>query len=282
MSSDNTNESFNLLSHEKKISELYHSNNARQGEKPSAQLDSKIIALAQKQLSENASLLSKDHNHIQQQSGIKDTKSKRINAWQWPFSLVASVGILSVLLITQKDYFIHPNDIAATDVGKLYQPVLKENNISTVESRTYEEADQLALPALQRMVSVKKDEVMLEQKFTTSARKGMSIKQSPIVLKEQTVAKTTIAANFAKKSFMSLSEMFNLAELLKVEQARQNKAGLAANAASIKMQQTLFEHLTEYQKSHKENKIAKEFLNVLTEKQIKHLQSMVTEAVPEN
>jgi hypothetical protein len=44
--------------------------------------------------------------------------------------LVACVGVLGVLFMTQKNYFIHPNNIVADDTGLLNEPVLQATDIS--------------------------------------------------------------------------------------------------------------------------------------------------------
>ena len=88
--------------------------------------------------------------------------------------------------------------------------------------------------------------------------------------------------NSVKALPVSLADMSKLADLLKLEIGTQNKSQLEANSRGIKMQQALFEHLTQYQKSHREVKIAEEFLDVLTDKQIKQLQSLASEAIPKN
>ncbi|AGH44897.1 hypothetical protein C427_2788 [Paraglaciecola psychrophila 170] len=49
-----------------------------------------------------------------------------------------------------------------------------------------------------------------------------------------------------------MSKLSKLAELLKLELTTQNMTEIKANASSIKIQQTLFEHLPMCQKSHVE------------------------------
>ena len=124
MSNDNKDEFFELLAHEKKISELYQNNKQRQLELPSAQLDSAIMAMAKQQLADNSRLFSDSATLSQQSSANKNTQVATKNSWKWPFSLVASVGLLSVLMLTQRDYFIHPNDIVVTDVKKSNEAIL--------------------------------------------------------------------------------------------------------------------------------------------------------------
>ncbi|MFB1035110.1 MAG: hypothetical protein QMC38_07155, partial [Sinobacterium sp.] len=124
MSIDNKDESFELLAHEKTISELYHNKECK-AEVPSAQINAEIMAMAKQQLLDNSLLLIKE-----QSSTNKNPQNNTKKTWQWPFSLVASVGILGILFISQKDYFINPSNVVAGDAGILNAPVMRTPDIS--------------------------------------------------------------------------------------------------------------------------------------------------------
>jgi hypothetical protein len=270
-SADNKDETFELLAHEKKISELYQNNKQQQAQQPSAQIDSRIMAMAKQQLSDNSSLLTKAATLDQQSSAHKKTQHKSQKAWQWPFSLVASVGILSILFITQKDYFIHSNIIASGDP-----------DIGEVEKFSEELVAVQSFQANEAPASALKSEVLLDKGFVTAQRKNMSVSQTSKLLNEQLSDRSMLEDNSLKTSPISLLDMTKLAELLKRHQTIQNISEVEATASSVKMQQTLFEHLTRYQKSHAEFIIPDKYLSVLTEKQVEQLTSFATETVPEN
>ena len=79
-----------------------------------------------------------------------------------------------------------------------------------------------------------------------------------------------------------MSELSEMAELLKVELAIENMSELATSTSSLKLQQTLFEQLVEYQKHTVEFTITDKYLSVLTERQIQQLKLKATKAVSEN
>jgi hypothetical protein len=282
MSSDNKNESFDLLAHEKKLSELYQNDKKHQGEEPSAQIDSEIMAMAKLQLSENSRSLHKEQTLNLQPSGNKNKKGNPKKLWQWPFSLVASVGILGLLFITQRDYFILPTNIVAGDAGILTEPVSLVPDISQSAKEAEGKAAEPSFQALQMTASAHKTEALLDEKLTAVVSKRMSISETPKVLTERMLDRSMLEKNSAKTSSMSLSDMSKLAELLRQELAKQNLSELEPSASNVKKQQTLFEQLTQYQKSHGEFEISEEFLNVLTDKQVEQLKSMATEAIPNN
>ena len=149
MSNNDKNDSNDLLAHEKAISELYQNNKQHHTEGPSAQIDAKIMALAEQQLLDNPSALIKDPLPEQQTTGIQKTPSRDKTSWQWPFSLVASVGLLSILFITQREYFINPTHVVSNDVDLLNEPVIQQTpDMNMLEPETKES---LVRPSFQAM-----------------------------------------------------------------------------------------------------------------------------------
>jgi hypothetical protein len=282
MSNDNKDKPFNLSPHEKKISELYQNNKQHQGEEPSAQLDSEVMAMAKQQLTVNHSLLTKQQILNEQPHSDKGTHSKIKKSWQGPLSLVASVGLVSVLMITQKDYFIHPNNIVAGDIDILNEPVLRTPTVSATDTRTDELAVKPSFQSMKIVVSSQKHEVLLDSGSNLMARKKMSVGQTPTVLKEQILDKSMFEDKTARTSSMSLSELSKLAELLRIELATQNMSEIEASASIIKMQQSLFAQLAQYQKSHVDFIITEKYLNVLTDNQVQQLKPNAKKAVSEN
>jgi hypothetical protein len=134
--------------------------------------------------------------------------------------------------------------------------------------------------------STQKAEILLDQESAAVASKRMSISKTPKVLKEQIkeqmLDRLQREGHTAKTAAMSLSEMSELVELLKQKLSKQNMPELGLDGSSIKMQQSLFEHLTQYQNSHKDFKIPEKYLNVLTEEQVEQLQSMASKADSNN
>ncbi|MGK0305986.1 MAG: hypothetical protein ACI8UG_001737 [Gammaproteobacteria bacterium] len=51
---------------------------------------------------------------------------------------MASLGLVSVLLMNQKDYFIHPNNIVAEDTSIVDEPVLSTSSVSATGTLTDE------------------------------------------------------------------------------------------------------------------------------------------------
>jgi hypothetical protein len=283
MSTDNKNEFFDLLAHEKQISDLYQNNKEGQVEGPSAKVDAGIMAIAKLQLSDNHSLMTKEKMLEQQGNGYSSTPYKVKRAWQWPLSLVASVGILSVLFITQNKYFIAPTDVVAKDTGILNAPAMRAPNISMVEPLTEEVAAEQSFQVKQVAASAQKAESQLrKENITITTMNRMSLSQTPKILKEQMFDKSMLEDNLAKITPMSLLDISKLAELLKLELATQNMPDRAASASRVMMQQTLFQHLTQYQKSHADFELTEKYLSVLTEKQARQLKSVGTEAVLNN
>lgn len=284
MSHDNKDELFELLAHEKEISELYQKDQQGQLELPSAQLDSAIMAMAKQKMADNAHMLSGSQGLKQQTLANRNTQLTSYNAWKWPFSLVASVGFLGVLMITQRDYFIHPNDIVATDVGHLTQPGRDAPAVS-VETMADDIATKQYLPSVQseKMThSAQESKLQLSKRFKSMETKRMSASQTPQVSEVQILPSAKFEEQDLKTSSMSLFELSKLAKLLTLELAIQGRSNLEGNTSIVKKQQTLFEHLAQHQKSYPEFKITKKFLTVLTDKQVQQLTLPGTEVVPDN
>jgi hypothetical protein len=271
MSSDNKDNAFDALAHEKIISGLYQNNKQHHAEKPSAQIDSRIIATAKLQLSGNPSLLIKDNTLNPQPSKNKEIKTKRQKLWQWPFSFVASVGLLGILFITQRDYFIHPNNIVAGDADMLNAPLMQTPSSSQVARLTEEITAVQSFKVEKAQATTQKSELLFDKDFSAVERKKRSVMQPSVLLKEQTMDKLKFEGDLAKTSAMSLSDMSELAELLKREMSMPNMSALDVSISRLKMQQSLFQGLIQYKQVNKNFKIPEEFLNVLTEKQVQQL-----------
>ncbi|WP_293748808.1 hypothetical protein [uncultured Paraglaciecola sp.] len=284
MSNNDKNESFELLAHEKAISELYQNNKQHHTEVPNAQVDVKIMAMAEQQLLDNPSALIKDPLPEQQPTGIQKTPSRDKKSWQWPISLVASVGLLSVLFITQREYFINPTHVASNDVDLLNEPVIQQTpDMNMLEPETEESLVRPSFQAMQVTTSNQQVEEQLNKNYSDVVSKRASISSSAKELKEQMLDSSMFEDDSAKTSAMSLFEMSKLAELLKQELSIKNNSEQKSDTTKInKMQQTLFGHLVAYQSSHADFKITETFLNVLTEKQVQQLTSFGTEAVTDN
>ena len=304
---DNQDGSFDLLAHEKKISDIYQNSKAYQAEKPNAQLDSEIMAIAKQQLLGNSSLLAKDHTLVQQIATDKNRQNKTQNktktqnnsskSWQGPFSLVASVGVLGILFITQTDYFINPNYIVTGDAHIINAPVMRAPNIIESEILSPESAAVKPSQSIKKPASAQKYELLLDEEslskeslnnesfnkeLVAMQRKRVSVSPDQKMLKEQMMKTFKLADNAVKKSPMSLSDISKLAELLKLEQTLQNMSERATSVSNVKMQQNLFEQLNLYQKSHEEFELTEKYLSVLTDKQAQQLKTVATEAPSEN
>ena len=293
--SDKKDETFDLLAHEKKISELYQNTQAFQAEKSSARLDSKIMAMAKQQLSGNSGLLTQEQSLPQQSLNNKNkqrkTQNKSPKSWQWPFSLVASVGLLGILFITQRYYFINPSNIVVGETDIFNEPTMQAPDISQSEKypqeiavdQSFQEMKSVSSSSKSELLSYKEvmidkkvmldKEMLLGKEFSAVARKRILISQPQKVLEEQIMEKSLLEDNSVKTSMMSLSDMSELAGSLKIEQATQDISKLEASASSVDMQQILFKQLIQYQKSHIEFKITEKYLSVLTDEQIRKLKT---------
>ncbi|WP_339719901.1 hypothetical protein [uncultured Paraglaciecola sp.] len=280
MSNDNKNDTFDLLPHEKKISDLYQNIKKQQGEMPSANLDAEILAMAQRQLSENSLVEAKAQECKPLGPNVKNIQLKKKMAWQWPMSLVASVGIMTVLLITHSDYYIHPNNVDVTDSGVVNGPVTQTSKLSAPEKLAFLDKSEL-LSKTQMTEAIHKEALFVKQNGAPVARKSLSDNQTAKVPKERQLDSAQSEVSFTSPP-MSLAEMSKLLEALKGELAAHQQAESEVNGKTIQMQQTLFEQLFHYQESHREGRITNEFLNVLTDEQRKQLQSLTSEAIPEN
>jgi hypothetical protein len=289
---DNQDGTFDLLVHEKKISDIYQNSKAHQAEKPNAQLDSEIMAIAKQQLLGSYSLLAKDHTLLQQISADKNrqnkTQTKTQNnspkSWQGPFSLAASVGVLGILFITQTDYFINPNYIVTGDAQIIDAPAMRAPNIIEAEILTPESAAAQPFQSIKKPTSAQKYEVLLDEEsfnkesFNKESFNKESFNKELMAMQRERVS-VSPDQKVLKKQMMNMSK---LAELLRLEQALQNMSERVTSASNVKMQQNLFEQLIQYQKSHEEFELTEKYLSVLTDKQVQQLKSVATEAPSEN
>jgi hypothetical protein len=284
---DNQDGTFDLLVHEKKISDIYQNSKAHQAEKPNAQLDSEIMAIAKQQLLGSYSLLAKDQTLLQQISADKNrqkkTQTKTQNnspkSWQGPFSLAASVGVLGILFITQTDYFINPNYIVTGDAQIIDAPAMRAPNIIEAEILTPESAAAQPFQSIKKPTSAQKYEVLLdEESFNKESFSKESFNKELMAMQRERVS-VSPDQKVLKKQMMNMSK---LAELLRLEQALQNMSERVTSASNVKMQQNLFEQLIQYQKSHEEFELTEKYLSVLTDKQVQQLKSVATEAPSEN
>jgi hypothetical protein len=279
---DNQDGTFDLLVHEKKISDIYQNSKAHQAEKPNAQLDSEIMAIAKQQLLGSYSLLAKDQTLLQQISADKNrqnkTQTKTQNnspkSWQGPFSLAASVGVLGILFITQTDYFINPNYIVTGDAQIIDAPAMRAPNIIEAEILTPESAAAQPFQSIKKPTSAQKYEVLLDEESFNKE----SFNKELMAMQRERVS-VSPDQKVLKKQMMNMSK---LAELLRLEQALQNMSERVTSASNVKMQQNLFEQLIQYQKSHEEFELTEKYLSVLTDKQVQQLKSVATEAPSEN
>jgi hypothetical protein len=288
---DNQDGTFDLLVHEKRISDIYQNSKAHQAEKPNAQLDSEIMAIA-KQLLGSYSLLAKDQTLLQQISADKNrqnkTQTKTQNnspkSWQGPFSLAASVGVLGILFITQTDYFINPNYIVTGDAQIIDAPAMRAPNIIEAEILTPESAAAQPFQSIKKPTSAQKYEVLLDEEsfnkesFNKESFNKESFNKELMAMQRERVS-VSPDQKVLKKQMMNMSK---LAELLRLEQALQNMSERVTSASNVKMQQNLFEQLIQYQKSHEEFELTEKYLSVLTDKQVQQLKSVATEAPSEN
>jgi hypothetical protein len=293
---DNQDGTFDLLVHEKKISDIYQNSKAHQAEKPNAQLDSEIMAIAKQQLLGSYSLLAKDQTLLQQISADKNrqkktqtkTQTKTQNnspkSWQGPFSLAASVGVLGILFITQTDYFINPNYIVTGDAQIIDAPAMRAPNIIEAEILTPESAAAQPFQSIKKPTSAQKYEVLLDEEsfnkesFNKESFNKESFNKELMAMQRERVS-VSPDQKVLKKQMMNMSK---LAELLRLEQALQNMSERVTSASNVKMQQNLFEQLIQYQKSHEEFELTEKYLSVLTDKQVQQLKSVATEAPSEN
>jgi hypothetical protein len=279
---DNQDGTFDLLVHEKKISDIYQNSKAHQAEKPNAQLDSEIMAIAKQQLLGSYSLLAKDQTLLQQISADKNrqkkTQTKTQNnspkSWQGPFSLAASVGVLGILFSTQTDYFINPNYIVTGDAQIIDAPAMRAPNIIEAEILTPESAAAQPFQSIKKPTSAQKYEVLLDEESFNKE----SFNKELMAMQRERVS-VSPDQKVLKKQMMNMSK---LAELLRLEQALQNMSERVTSASNVKMQQNLFEQLIQYQKSHEEFELTEKYLSVLTDKQVQQLKSVATEAPSEN
>lgn len=276
------NESTELSAYEKKISELYQSDKKRHAEMPSLNIDADIMAMAKQHLSDHSSLSTNGLLRDSHNTDYQSTKRKSKKAWQGPFSLVASVGLLSILLITQRDYFIHPNNIVAEDAGIISEPVLKSADIMTNEIATEKLEVEPSLQATKMSASTQMQEQHLIKNNEGIARKRGSVNQSAEILEEQLASKSMFGDNVDDMPTMSLLEMSKLANLLRQDQTLVNQLEQETSDSTIRKQQVLFEQLLKYQRAHIDFKITEKYLDVLSEKQIQQLQSFDLDAEPVN
>jgi hypothetical protein len=162
--------------------------------------------------------------------------------------LLASAGLVSVLLITQQYYFIHPNNIVAEDTGILNEPVLRTPSESATGTLTDVLEAEQPFQLMKIEASAQKADVRVDSELNLMTIKKISVSRTPRVLKDEMLDGFELEDNIARTSVITLSKRSRLAELLKLELDTQNTLEIEANASSIKMQETLFEHLAQYKK----------------------------------
>lgn len=270
MSHDNKGGSIDEFSHKKKVSEIYQSNKEYQAEQPSSQIDARIMALAKKQILKQSQVIN------------KRTKIKVYKTWQWPVSLAASVGILGVLFITQREFFIQPNNIVVNDAGIVNEPVMGSPDKSAPQIQSEEMAVEQSFKTMKMETKTQNSKTLLDQKLTAVARTRGGQSETLSALTEQVSDSFMSEDKTVKTSPMSLSDMSKLADLLKKELAILNISKQELNTSSRNMQKDLFENLIQYQKMHEEFTITEKYLSVLTEQQVQQLTTFNIEADPEN
>jgi hypothetical protein len=265
---------FERSASEQQLSDLYQDCRNNQTEKPSVQLDSAILEQARQNLKTPLSLIK--------------TFTKKHSTWRGPFSLVASLGVLAILLVTQRDMFLQQQDIIH-DVNQLptpvstitEMPIVAEVPAAEVMADNLELKDNLSsLPQLiQQQSAAKKNFSPLQtnlQPVLLSADET-----PPQMMKEQMLKPGALKQGSVKVQPMTLFEMSKLAEVIKLELATQNR--MAINNHQVvgnddvvidntqNMQSTLFEHLMHYQQVYPEFSLTDKFKKVLTDEQIKQL-----------
>ncbi|MFT5841016.1 MAG: hypothetical protein ACI9UT_003530 [Flavobacteriales bacterium] len=280
-SNDNNDGVFDLLAHEKIISDLYQNDKKIQAEGPSVLIDSDIMAMAKQQISTNPGLLTKSQTFNHKLSVNKTPSPKTVKKWQWPISLVASVGILGVLFMNQTDYFIYPYNNNEGDKGILNRPAIQAADISDGKTLIKEFVAESSFKKMETAISTQQPEVLLNKELTGMVRKRMSVTEVPKVFKEQVIDNYMLEDHSSKIIPMSLLDMSKLAEVIKLELAIQNDSESQAKLSIVKMQKVLLEHLIQHKKNYTKFNITDKYFSVLTEIQVQQLKSLATEAASE-
>lgn len=258
MKSNIPDNDFELTDEQQKISQIYQESVKRIKTKPSQQLDQAILNLAQQHLS----------NQKNSDSLPKSLLRKSTRMWHWSGSIAASVVLMSVLFITQQNYFypIEQPQIAQS-------PSLKDAAQSIPNSEYSGEVMQ----ELESDVSSSSQEVATD-----------SFKQAPQVsgIENVTVAgskKRNVAPTSARLSTNVLSsDMFRDSKELKVDEiadlaekieflvAKPHTDEQFENIQLTDMQQRLF-NLLKQQQLQSNYIVPKNYLKLLTKEQVQQL-----------
>jgi hypothetical protein len=98
---------------------------------------------------------------------------------------LASLGLVSVLLMTQKDYFIHPNNIVAENTSIVDEPVLSTSSVSATGTLTDELEAERPFQLMKIEALSQKSDVLLDSELNLMTRKTISVSHTPRALKNE-------------------------------------------------------------------------------------------------
>lgn len=253
---------FDLLPHEKKISDLYQQSQHTLEDNPSTELDSIILAKAKQQVSDNVD------------QPVSTKAKKRVG--QWPISIAASVCLLSVLFITQQQDFTHVNDDLVDSRQSMPAPQMSRPDMAPLKEIETDMAkrrvNEYRKVELQKTQSQESERLIAKVQVTAARMKkpelnGLNFSTDVI----HTETAELLAS--ADSPILTLSEIDKLADSLRLALMPKDK-GKQTSVINLNQQQVLFEALQEYKKSHQKFIISKKYLEVLTEVQVKKLKEL--------
>lgn len=262
-------------SHENKLSQLYRDSQDLEAEIPSPTIDSEILAIAKKQLANTSTVLTAEQLVVS-----SNIKQKKRRAWRRPLSLAASVGFVSVLFVTQYDYFTQPYSEEVEDVTSMSVPTLDPSETIISQPPPEKPADRYYKKVQLRQVEEVLEELASQPKPADAKSTALSPRIENSTLTQLEGVKSELVLTATPK--MTLTEMTELAESLNRQFATLNGAQLKASGPLLNRQQTLFEHLLEYQKRHPSFRIPDNFLQVLTMQQKQQLLQAKTDTIETN
>jgi hypothetical protein len=262
---------FDLLPHEKKISDLYQQSQNTLEPNPSTQLDSVILAKAKQQALDN----------VEQAVSTKVKKRRG----QWPISIAASVCLLSVLFITQQQNFTGVNDDLVNTRQSMPEPKMSRPDmgpLKEIESDLAKhDVNEYRKVQLQKAQAQQSERLIAKVQVSAARMKKSELNGLNFAADEISAdiihTETPELLASSGLSMLTLSEIDKLADSLRLVSMAEDNGKQNNHASVINQQLTLFEALQEYKKSHQEFIIGKKYLEVLTDAQVQQLKTLANQ-----
>jgi hypothetical protein len=274
MSQDDKDDQLESLDQVKYISQLYQASKLNPHEMPTKKIDKSILALAKERVKHDDFL-----------AGKTNARDKKRSKWRPYLSLAASVCLVSLVFITQRQYFIDPPKTLIADNPLEPEMMRMASQSKETRSEEIQHDDTQDDEQPETIVLEPSSNLLTDRRGMVSSGKSSLADTQSVPRQEFLVKQKKQQVEKRKKRLVDpLFEIDKVAKQLQSETAKDSKhdrfvAPLTTENTAV-LQTLLFDKLFQYKLDHPESVIGNEYYQLLTEQQTNQLLSINKENKP--